>query len=187
MEPQELVKTYDICLATSRNPATGRWEPDGRLMIRNTYRVKKDNALEEIKSRKPEIIEVLTAEENARKATFEDRQNRIRTIEGLAEINSAKDALFEWHRAFDRAMESEYGDGLSTLGPKPQYDFEAAYKKYPKAAAYLKAQALADKSNYELSAIGRKAVDEILYGNWETAIEKMNAERNAFADRHAWD
>lgn len=186
MEPQELVKTYDICLATSRNPATGRWEPDGRLMIRNTYRVKKDNALEEIKSRKPEIIEVLTAEENARKAAFEDRQRRIDSIEGLKEIVAAKEAVRKYHRDFDAAMDDEYNDGVN-LPSRPVFNFEEAYKKYPKAVAYLKAQGLADSSNYELSAIGRKAVEGILYGDWEEAIETMDAERSANADKHAWD
>lgn len=183
MEPQELVKTYDICLATSRNPATGRWEPDGRLMIRNTYRVKKDNALEEIKLRKPEIIELLTAEENARKAAFEDRQRRIDSIEGLKEIVAAREAIIKYLYERRKAIEN---DGFG-WPKKPDYDLEAAYKKYPKATAYLKAQGLAESSNYELSAIGRKAVEGILYGDWEEAIETMDAERSANADKHAWD
>ena len=186
MEPQELVKTYDICLATSYNPATGRWEPDGRLMIRNAYRVKKDNAFDEIKAHKSEIIDILTAEENTRKAAFEDRQRRIDSIEGLKEIVAAKEADRKWWRAFNRAMDDENNDGVN-IPVAPKYDFEAAYKKYPKAAAYLKAQGLADSSNYDLSAIGRKAVEGILYGDWKEAIETMNAERSANADKHAWD
>lgn len=186
MTIQDLIKNYDICLAYSRNPNTGQMEPDGRLMIRNTYRLKKDNAAAEIKAHKPDIIDLLTAEENAKKAAFEDRQRRIDSIEGLKEILDAKEAERNWRRAFNSAMDDENNDGVN-IPVAPKYDFEFAYKKYPKAAAYLKAQALADKTNDELSVIGRKALEEILYGDWKKALETMNAERSANADRHAWD
>lgn len=186
MNPHDMIKEYDVCLATSRNPQTGRWEPDGRLMIRNTYRVKKDNALDEIKAHKPEIIDILTAEENAKKEAFEDRQRRIDSIEGLKEIVAAKEADRKWWRAFNRAMDDENNDGVN-IPVAPRYDFKEAYQKYPKAAAYLKAQELADSSNYDLSAIGRKAVEGILYGDWKEAIATMDAERSANADKHAWD
>lgn len=186
MNPHDMIKEYDICLATSRNPKTGQWEPDGRLMIRTHLSSQKDNAFDEIKANKPEIIDILTAEENAKKAAFEDRQRRIDAIEGLKEIIAAKEAVRKYHQDFDAAMDDEYNDGVN-LPSRPVFDFEEAYKKYPKAAAYLKAQALADKSNYELSAIGRKAVEEILYGDWQKALEMMNAEREAFVERHVWD
>ena len=183
MNPHDMIKEYDICLATSRNPKTGRWEPDGRLMIRNSYRVKKDNALDEIKAHKSEIIDILTAEENAKKAAFEDRQRRIDSIEGLKEIVAAREAIAKYLYERRKAIEN---DGFG-WPKKPDYDLDAAYVKYPRAVAYLKAQGLTDSSNYELSAIGRKAVEGILYGDWKESIETMNAERSANADKHAWD
>ena len=183
MTADELIKTYRIVLDCQWNVKTRRNEPTGRLCVCESLRAKSDGVIDEIKAHKTEIIDILTAEANAKKEAAADRQRRIDAIEGLKEIVEARNKAHEWHVYFIKAMDR----GDSVLRSEPKYDFDAAYQKYPKAAAYLKAQSMANKRNDELSAIGRKAVDGILYGDWKAALETMDAEQKAFTDAHTRD
>lgn len=86
-------------------------EKDGKMMVHTRARVPaKDVAA--IKANRDEILkEILNAKEQARKA-YEERQ---------AKINAS--------------FETEDGGGWG-VGPRPNYDFDAAYKKYPQAHAW---------------------------------------------------
>ena len=61
-------------------------------------------------------------------------------------------------------------------------------KKYPRAVAYKKAQALADSSNYEMSRIGKEAMDAIASGkSYKKVLEEMERNRKKNADAHISD
>lgn len=89
-------------------------------------------------------------------------------------------------RRFNASFETEDGGGWG-VGPRPNYDFDAAYKKYPQAHAYLIAEREAYKDNYELAEIGRKALEKGINGQWEEAMDDLKREEDEFTDRHAWD
>lgn len=177
MTIKELISKYSITPGIGAN--------SGNLIVRSASLAKKDNAVQEIKARKPEILAYFTEKREAEKRAAEAREAKIAAIEGLAEIKAAYADLAKWQREFEASFESDAG-GFG-VRPKPQYDIEGMLARYPQAAAYLKAEEEAEKSNYELSAIGRRALEAVINGDWEKAMETMQAEIKAFTDRHLWD
>lgn len=175
MNVEELVKKFDIKLVTDG-------PNKGRLMV---SRPPKDpSAVEDLRKRKEEITEFIKAREKEEKERREERKQLIGQIEGLSEIQKAMNELESWHEAFNESFHDVGGVGV---GKKPEYDFDAAYERYPRAAAYLKAKAEADKNNDEISAIGKKAQEEVIFGDYEKAMRDMEEELREFAERHAWD
>ena len=107
-------------------------------------------------------------------------------IKGIDELRANKRAIEEWHDEFTRRMETE--DEVIGMPPSPKDRSAELAKKYPRAAAYLKAEALTFRSNYELSLIGDRACKRILAGeDYIKVISDMDAEREAFVRRHIWD
>lgn len=161
MEAKDLIKKYNLQAV----------EKDGKMMVHTRARVPaKDVAA--IKEHREEILkEILDAKEQARKA-YEERQAKIKAIPGLAEIKTELAKAADWRRRFNASFETESGGGWG-VGPRPQYDFEAAYKKYPQAHAYLIAEREAHKSNYELAEIGQRALEKVINGQWEEAMDEL--------------
>ena len=178
MTALELVNKYNIILVHEMfNKKTRRYEKvENVVEVLNIDSAKADGVIEEIKSKKDEIIEAIKAREEAKKKAAEDRKNRINAIEGLAEIEAAQSRIFARSMSFVEHMEKD-GDFSFFDTSKEEYDFEAAYQKYPKASAYLKAESLSENRDEKLAEIGKKALDEILYGDWEKALETMDAEK----------
>lgn len=175
MEIAEMIKKYGITIVVkSGQKMLHSWE---------TVAIKRDGMMDELKARKEEIIAHIEAEEAEKKSAFEARQAKINAIPGLKEIIRAQKELAEYREAFNEAMER--GDGF--LPAKPEIDIDALISDYPWAAAYLKAEKEANKSNYEISAIGRKALEAVIEGDWQRAMEEMGKELDEFAKRHIWD
>ena len=175
MEVKELIKKYNLQAV----------EKDGKMMVHTRLRVPaKDVAA--IKENRDEILkEIMDAKEQEKRA-YQARQAKIDAIPGLAEIKAALAKAADWNRRFNASFETEDGGGWG-VGPRPQYDFEAAYKKYPQAHAYLIAEKEAYKSNFELAEIGRKALEKVINGKWQEAMNDIKREKDEFVDRHAWD
>ena len=171
---KELIKEYNIV------------KMGDKLCIKNVALAKANNAVEELKERKAEIMEELVVVENAKKQVFEERKRKISEIEGLTEIKSAISDLAAWRREFDKSFEDVGGMGVR---PRPNYDISAMRKKFPRADAYLKAEAEANKNNYRLSSIGRKALERIINepDDYENAIKQMNKEIHEFSQEHLFD
>lgn len=175
MTVDEIIKRYDL-----------RRIDNDRFVCKNSLLLKKENARDELIAKKAEIKARLNELAEKEKLKCEDRMARINAIEGLDEIQSAIIDLKNWHYEFEKSFDDVGGLGVRK---KPEYDFEAMYKKYTRAAAYLKAEKMADKDNYELSAIGRKALDRIIYepDNYDKVIEEMEREVNQFVEKHMFD
>lgn len=178
MTAQELIQKYELTIVIV----------DGQEMVRCPGRlaaaVKKAGAGSQIKAHKAEIIAILKAREAEAKAAAEARKAKIDAIPGLAEIRAAIADQEEWDEEFERCMET----GRSVMSrQRPQYDFAALNARYPQAAAYRKAKALSLKSNYELAAIGRDALEMVINGDWEAALEYIKTENDKFVERHMWD
>lgn len=141
-----------------------------------------------IKANKPQIIERIKSNEAEAKRTAEEREAKIAAIPGLKEIEEARADMERWHYEFNRSFDGEYAVGGMGVRPKPNYDFDAMYAKYPVAAAYLKALKQSRKSNYGLATIGEKALEAIINDtdNYAAIIAEMDAEISAYAERHLW-
>ena len=79
-----------------------------------------------------------------------ERKRKIAEIAGLEEIQKAIADSNAWREEFEKSFCGEGGGGVG-VRPKPNYDFDALYKKYPVAKAYLEAKKYSDKTNLELS------------------------------------
>lgn len=173
----EIINIYNI-----RDGAT--MGKPGAIYIANAKQATKDNMLDEIKARKPEILKHFADERARKEAEVAERKAKIDAIPGLKEINAAIDDLAAWRREFNASFDDVGGLGVRA---KPEYDLDAMMAQYPQAAAYIKAEEYAHKTNYELSSIGKRALEGVINGNWEEAIDQMNKELKAFTDRHFWD
>lgn len=106
-------------------------------------------------------------------------------IPGLAEIQAARDDVDKWRSEFERSFADVGGLGVR---PRPQYDFDALYAKYPRAAAYLKADGMALAAHDVKAAAGRKARERIINGeDGSEALADAEAEWAAYCAEHIWD
>lgn len=128
------------------------------------------------KSEVQEIKASLTAEHDAKVAAADAKRAKIDAIEGLNELRKAINDIDRYHRAFDRMMEDENNDGVRP--PKrPTMNVEELKAKYPRAAAYLKAEKFATGAHYVKANAGSKALDKIINGeDYTAAIAEMEAE-----------
>lgn len=178
MTTQELIKRYRISLKLDE-----QGQPTGNLAV---YRADK-SALAAIKAAKPEIVSALLEDRDAGIRAQQERQAKIDAIPGLREIKSALADLMNWQLEFNASFDGEGGGGVS-VRPKPKYDMDALYAKYPRAKAYLDAQDFADSENAAKSAAGQKALEAIINGeDHELALSVMEAEWKSHVASHIWD
>jgi hypothetical protein len=118
-----------------------------------------------------EIAECAIAQQNEIRAA--EKRNLEINVPGLDVLKDAINKDANAYEAFQRAMER--GDGR--LPNSHPVDVAALRKQYPRAAAYLKAEAYEAASHYAKSAAGKKAKDAIAAGaDAEEAIKIMEAE-----------
>lgn len=93
----------------------------------------------------------------------------------------------------DAAAAFEDVGGLG-VRPAPKYNFKEMRKEYPQAFAYIRAMNMESKPNKGLEEAGKKAMDQILNGNWEESITNMdraveaeNKRKAEYLDNHMWD
>ena len=178
MNTQEMIQRYKIALKVD-----GHGQPTGNLIV---YRADK-TALAAIKAAKPEIVAALLAQRETGLRAEQERKAKIDAIPGLREIGAARADLVSWKLEFDASFDGENGGGVG-VRPKPKYDMDAMYAKYPRAKAYLDAQEFAASENDAKAAAGTKALEAIINGeNHEQAIHTMNSEWAAYCEAHLWD
>lgn len=87
-------------------------------------------------------------------------------IEGLKEIRRA---IAAWDRY--RKLRYDFIEGEDVRFPqRPEVDIGALKEKYPRAAAYLKAEHWYNSPSFKKSALGKKAMDRILAGEDHTTV-----------------
>ena len=185
MTVEQLISKYMIKQHSEYKDGEG-WVYTDNILIHNGNLAKKENMLPEIKARKSEILQYFYNKREKERLDYEDRKRRIGAIEGLKEIEAAKEDLNRWHDEFEKSFDDVGGLGVR---PKPEYDFDAMYERYPVAKAYLDAYNYSNKSHYELAEIGEKALDRIIYHpeEYKETIKQMKKELDEFANRHIWD
>lgn len=185
MTAQELIKKYDIILQSKLTDKG--FIPTGTLLVRKVDACRRDGELDAVRAAKPEILAILMTEREAADRARKERKEKIRSIPGLEEIKAALADLASWNREFQASFEGESGGGVG-VRPKPNYDLDAMYAKYPRAKAYLKASAYADAEHYVKAAAGEKALEAIINGeDYAEAIAVMEADWSKYTQGHMWD
>lgn len=176
MTIREIIEKYRISLA-----------PDGCIKVCNASAAKRDDMIEIIKDKKAEIIAYINAEREAKTRARAEREAKIASIEGLSEVRDAIRAEHEYHVAFEKMIDDEYNDGV--FPPKvPETDSGALKARYPRAAAYLKAESWSCSENFVKSNAGSKAMERIINGDdYDAAIRDMEKEFSDYCTQHMWD
>lgn len=180
MTVKEMIDNYDI-----RDGAT--MGKPGALYIARQAEVMRDNMLNEIKTHKADIMAHFAAEREAKVNAKAAREARIKAIEGLADIKEAIADLAKWQREFNASFEGEGAVGGLGVRNYPEHDIDAMMQRYPHAAAYLRAEEYANKTNYELATIGKKALEAVIEGDWQAAMAQMDKDIDAYTTRNMWD
>lgn len=178
MTIKEVVEKYRVSLY---NPsAEYRAEnnlPDGELLyVENIELLKSDNMSDFIREHKQEIIDFL-----------KEKEAKIASILGLKEIEAAEKEWWNFRHNFNAAFDSENAAGIQAGLQMPDSDPAALRKKYPQADAYLQMKALAGSYNFELSAIGNKAIEMVIDGDWQAALKYADHEQQKLVEKHQWD
>lgn len=133
-----------------------------------------------------EIKAALLAEREEARRQAAERQARIDAIPGLKEIRALIEARAGWRDELTRQMDSE--GGCTSMPGYPEGDVEALCAQYPRAAAYLRAEAWAEAENDVKSEAGAVALKKILNGEpYEAALAEMEQTWQAHVRSHMWD
>ena len=130
------------------------------------------------------ILAILRKDKADKKAAIEERQRKIDSIEGLKELEALMDEWDKWFRALHRS----YDDCTYRVPVKPAIEVAELAKKYPRAAAYIKAEAMSEARHFAKSSAGKKALERIINGeDYGEALRDAEAEWTKYCDDHVWD
>lgn len=134
----------------------------------------------------PEIKKYFSDKKAIEDAERARKEANVASIAGLKEIMDLQEANAKWNYEFKKSFEDCGGLGV---GKRPEGDEKELLAKYPQAAAYLRVKAEAEKENYELATIGKKALSsfEDNPSKWEEIISKMDKSISEFSEKHIWD
>lgn len=142
-----------------------------------------DEAVAYMRANKPAIMQYLLEQEE----TERQRLDKVRAIPGLDEIEAAEADLSAWRDEWEASFDGESGGGTG-VRPRPQYDLEAMYAQYPRAAAYIKARKYARSANHVKSAAGAAATERIVNGeDYDVVISEMEQQWTAYCACRACD
>lgn len=138
---------------------------------------------------RPLLVEIkaalIAAREEARRQAAA-RQARIDAIPGLKEIRALIEAQASWRNELTRQMDSE--DGCTSMPGYPEGDVEALCARYPRAAAYLRAEAWVKAGHDVKSHAGAVAREKIINGEpYEAALAEMEQTWQTHVRSHMWD
>lgn len=158
---------------------------DDKLRVGCSMEAKKAGDLDEIIASKPQILARLKAKEAETKKAYAEYCAKLDAITGLKELQDAIDDLNLWHEEYEASFAECGGLGVR---PKPTYDLEAMRKKFPRAAAYLKAKSYSQAANWAKASAGKEAAESILNGeDYEQVIAKMEEKWGDHCTAHIWD
>lgn len=146
--------------------------------------------LEQITSRKPEIVEELRRRKAEHDAALAEYKRKLDALSpGIEAIEAAQAAVRDWHRRFNDSFEGEDAVGGMGVGaPPPKDAVKEACAKYPRESAYLRAHEWSGAAHFIKAAAGKRAMDRILNGeDYDAALADMEAEWHAYCDKAALD
>lgn len=171
---RKLIKDWNMKIVTI--------EGEERIQARPRNQRELDQYGEWVKSHKELLIAEIKAIENEKA----EREAKIQAIEGLKELKAAIAAQEQYEYERQKRWESE---SLSSIMPeKPAVSVVELKAKYPRAAAYVKAENWTLSNNSGKRQAGKKALERIINGEYhEQVLADMEAEWNAYTKQHIWD
>lgn len=178
MKLEEMVKKYKVTLF---NPSaayrTQHNLPSGDMLnVGNVSLLKSDNMVSYIREHKQEIIDFL-----------KEPKDKVPAIPGLKEIETLEKEWKNFRRSFNASFDHENAAGIQARIKRPDTKPAALRKKYPQADAYLRMKDLVNSSDSDLSAIGDRAMEMVIDGNWQEALKYADREQQKFTEEHLWD
>lgn len=145
--------------------------------------------LEQITSRKPEIVEELRRRKAEHDAALAEYKRKLDALSpGIEAIEAAQAAVRDWHRRFNDSFEHGNYGGEGVGAPPPKDAVKLACEQYPREAAYLRAHEWSGAAHFVKAAAGKRAKDRILNGeDYAAALADMEAEWHAYCDKAALD
>lgn len=178
MDTNKIIETYNLKLEIKND------QPTGRIMVLNTAYAKKAG-IEPITQNRPAVYQELLAR---RQAEFDAAKRRAEAIDGIAGLKEIRDAMADidaWYREFERSFDDVGGLGVRQ---KPQYDLDDMRRRYPRADAYLKAEAWEYSDHYVKSGCGKTAKEKIINGeDYDQAIAEMKKQWSDYCQEHIGD
>ena len=163
---------------------------DGKMMIRGAEYAKRDGVFDEIAAAKQEILAYFDAKKEAKKAEQAAYKARIDAIEGLAELQAAIDDEERYREEFRYSFEAEDACGGMNVRPASHTheEIKEMKKAYPHAAAYIRVNAMC-RGYSDKATAARKVLDEVIDGNYEEALAKLDAELDEIKNKRLlrWD
>lgn len=149
--------------------------PEGARLLRKNNRPT-DGMVEVGKAIMPENVYKAAVEQGkTQRANYE--ANMQKNVKGYSELTNA----IEQRRSYDDQLSAAINRGVSRFksdsGIPTTKDIESLKKKYPRATAYLKADAYSRSSNYAKAMAGERAKEKIRHGeSYKKALETMEQE-----------
>lgn len=126
-----------------------------------------------VQEHKAEIIDILKQKELAEEQQRLEHRRKIESIEGLVELQTAISDWNKYNNAMSRYIDR---DCIGTAPVKPAVTVDELTEKYPRAAAYIKADQWSYSSHYYKASCGERAKKAILDGdNYKDVIADMKS------------
>ncbi|MGN1101553.1 MAG: hypothetical protein ACI4RG_05120 [Huintestinicola sp.] len=154
---------------------------DGGIIVHT----KQKDVISFIKANAEEIRSILKAEKAAEDEALRIRQQKIDSIEGLKVL---KNNISEWEKYSYMINKYISNGALGSAPSKPEIESSELKKKFPRAAAYIKAESYAYASNAVKSSIGKDALDKIIDGcDYSVVISDMEEKWKNHLNTKDWD
>lgn len=138
-----------------------------------------------VNEHKDEIIQILLDKEAREERAAKAYREKLKAIEGLDELERAITDWSDYNRAMSRYIER---DCTGKAPVKPSNTVEELSEKYPRAAAFIKADQWSYSAHYFKATCGDKAKCRILDGdNYKEAIADMKAAWAQYTEERAFD
>lgn len=130
-----------------------------------------------------EIKAAILAIKAEQDAAFAEYERKLNAIEGLKEMNTLANAWDAYAVRRERAM-----DNGAQWPTAPKTEMSELAAKFPRAAAYRKANAWSMASNYIKAGCGRRATEQVLNGeDYAAALADMDREWSDYCEAHIND
>lgn len=170
---EELVKKYGIEI----------YSRDNTKLKSYPWLAENEEDRDFVRDHRAEIMAFLKEREQEKERAYQEQQRKIDGIKGLREIREAENAYENYRYEYDRFI----ANGAIGSWPKePTAKVAELKKKYPRAAAYMKAEEFKRDYNSAKAVAGEKAQQKIIDGyDFNKAIKEMEKEWDEYCKKHA--
>lgn len=168
---EQMIDKYNIRLSTGKD----------KLVV-NGKIGKSTKDKQYVKEHKEDIVDILIQREKEEEERRLEHARKVESIEGLVELQTAISDWNDYHNAMNRFIER---DCTGEAPVKPSVTVEELTEKYPRAAAYVKADQWSYSTHYYKASCGDRAKAAILDGqNYKDVIDNMKSAWNKYTEEN---